>query len=203
MRQGNIFTGVCQSFCSQGGVCIPTCTGQTPPGRHPLGIHPQADTPLADTPLADIPSPGQTPPPLGRHPQVDVPLPQADTPWADPLGRQPPAQCMLGYTTLPPSAYWDTHPLAQCMLRYTLSPPPLPPAATALNGTHPTGMHFFLFCFHKYYEIHLMVLNTCDNKMLRANCQNFFLVKMYHCTNESIMSSPINIHWFVTKSLLQ
>ena len=64
--QGNVFTGVCQSFRSQGvGVCIPTCIG--------------ADTPQADTPWADTP--------LGRHPLW------ADTPWVDtPLGRHPPGR---------------------------------------------------------------------------------------------------------------
>ena len=67
LRQGNIFTPVCQSFCSQGvsasglgGVC------QTPPRQTP-------------------PHPGQIPP--GQTP------PWADTP----LGRHPPARCMLGY----------------------------------------------------------------------------------------------------------
>ena len=46
LRQGNIFTGVCQSFCSKGGVSQhalgKTLPSQTPPplGRHPLGRHP-------------------------------------------------------------------------------------------------------------------------------------------------------------------
>ena len=58
-----------------------------------------------------------------------------DTPRADNNpARHPPAQCMLGYSTLP-SACWDTHPPAQCMLGYT------PPAVTAADSTHPTGMH--------------------------------------------------------------
>ena len=89
------FTGICQSFCSQGGE---GGVWQTPQGRHP-----QEDT-----------LPGQTPP----H-----------------------AQCILGYT-----------PSAQCMLGYTprrQTIPPcsghagilIPPAATAADGTHPTGMH--------------------------------------------------------------
>ena len=33
LRKGNIFTPICQSFCSQGGCTPPT---QTSPGRHPL-----------------------------------------------------------------------------------------------------------------------------------------------------------------------
>ena len=49
LRKGNVFTPVCQSFCSRGGG-ISACTGQTPP-------------------RADTPAPGQTPPtPPGRHP---------------------------------------------------------------------------------------------------------------------------------------
>ena len=44
-RKGNVFTPVCQSFCSRG-VCIPACTGQapladTPQGRHPHPLHQQ------------------------------------------------------------------------------------------------------------------------------------------------------------------
>ena len=77
LRQGSVFTPVCQSFCSRG--------GQThPPGRHPpLGRHPPPGRYL----------PGQTLPPgshpyLGRHPPCPVhggvhPLPHA--------------QCMLRY----------------------------------------------------------------------------------------------------------
>ena len=79
---------------------------------------------LADTPWADTPS-GQTPhmgrhPNLGRHPSGRHPLGRHPL-WADtPAGiHTPPAQCMLGYT----------------------SPPPPTPAATAADGTHPTGMH--------------------------------------------------------------
>ena len=49
--QGNIFTPVCHSFCSQGGGCLPQCMlGYDPPG---------ADTPLgADTPRSR-PPPGK------------------------------------------------------------------------------------------------------------------------------------------------
>ena len=41
LRKGNVFTPVCQSFCSQGGVCPSACWdtplpwADTPPGRHP------------------------------------------------------------------------------------------------------------------------------------------------------------------------
>ena len=40
--KGNVFTPVCQSFCSQGGVCLSACwdthtaLGRHPPGRHSL-----------------------------------------------------------------------------------------------------------------------------------------------------------------------
>ena len=82
LQQSNIFTGVCQSFCSQGGGGV----WQTPPGRH---------------------SPRQTPP------------------WTDIPGQTP---------------HQADNPLAQCMLEYTPPDPP-PPAATAPDGAHPTGMH--------------------------------------------------------------
>ena len=58
LRKGNVFTPVCQSFCSQGGVSASVHAGiHTPiPGQ----TSPWADTPQADT------LPGKTPP--GRHP---------------------------------------------------------------------------------------------------------------------------------------
>ena len=69
-HQGNIFTGVCQSFHSQGDVCLSACW-DTPPwadtpslGRHPQSRHAPGQTPPSQT------SPSQTPPtdtPLGRH----------------------------------------------------------------------------------------------------------------------------------------
>ena len=40
LRKGNVFTPVCQSFCSRGG-CLPQCMlGYTPPADTPLGRHP-------------------------------------------------------------------------------------------------------------------------------------------------------------------
>ena len=70
LRQGNVFTPVCLSFCSQGvgGVCHPP--SRHPPGRHPLGRLPWADPP------------GQTPP-CPVHAGIHTP---------------PPGQCMLGYS---------------------------------------------------------------------------------------------------------
>ena len=87
VRQGNIFTSVCQEFCPQGR-CLPQCMlGYTPPsrqttpspGRHP----PQADTPSPT--LGRHPSQADTPSP-GIHPWQTPPwadTPQADTPWSD------------------------------------------------------------------------------------------------------------------------
>ena len=52
LRKGNVFTPVCQSFCSQGGVSQ-HALGQTPPWQtvHLLGRHlPLQTPPLADTP---------------------------------------------------------------------------------------------------------------------------------------------------------
>ena len=81
LRQGNIFTSVCQEFCPGG--CLPQCM---------LGYTPrQTPTYPADTP------PGQTPPhadtapgrhPLTRHPPVRHPPPGRHPP----LGRHPPQQ---------------------------------------------------------------------------------------------------------------
>ena len=61
--QGNIFTPVCHSFCSQGGVCFSACWDNTPPweqtpplGGDPLGSrHPQEQTPPPDTPQSRHP----------------------------------------------------------------------------------------------------------------------------------------------------
>ena len=44
LRQGNIFTSVCQEFCSRGGVCLSACWDTTPQADPP-GRHPRVDTP--------------------------------------------------------------------------------------------------------------------------------------------------------------
>ena len=79
----------------------------------------------------------QTPPwadtALDRHPPPDIP--GAET---------PPAQCMLGYT----------HP---CPVHAGIHAPPLF-AATAADGTHPTGMHS---CFTGCNEGSVHIL--CDS----------------------------------------
>ena len=82
--KGNVFTPVCQSFCSRGEGCIPACIGADT-------SLPRADTP---SPLVDIPcvsqhSLGQTPPradtpfPLGRHPLCIPACIGADTEYHD------------------------------------------------------------------------------------------------------------------------
>ena len=75
--QGNVFTPVCQSFCSQGVCvclrsrgCLPHHSRQTPPWA-------DTPTPWADIPQADIPTP------WADTPQPDTPTPWADTPQAD------------------------------------------------------------------------------------------------------------------------
>ena len=144
LRQGNVFTPVCQSFCSQGGVCHTPPWSDTPWADIPLGRHP---LPWADTPQGDTPR--QTPP------LADTPgrYPWADTPWqTSPL----PSACWNTHTPCPvhagihltlPSACWDTHhpcPVhagihtqkCQCMLGY----------GQQVSSMHPTGMHScFLF----------------------------------------------------------
>ena len=70
--QGNIFTPVCHSFCSQGGVCLSACWDTMPVSRHPP---PGPDTtpprtrhpPGADPPGPDTP-PGADTPPWSRPP---------------------------------------------------------------------------------------------------------------------------------------
>ena len=70
LRKGNIFTPVCQSFCSHGRGCIPACirADTTPLGRHILACT-GADTALGRH-ITAYPSPGQTYPSIhwGRHP---------------------------------------------------------------------------------------------------------------------------------------
>ena len=62
LQQGNIFTGVCQSFCSQRGVCLSARWGThpragTPPSlqAHSLEAHPQKHTPGSTHPLEQAP----------------------------------------------------------------------------------------------------------------------------------------------------
>ena len=74
LRQGNIFTSVCQEFCPQGVGCLfSACWDTHPPGRHPpWQTSPRANTPSlpwAGTPLGR--PPGQTPP-CPVHARIDM-----------------------------------------------------------------------------------------------------------------------------------
>ena len=95
--QGNIFTPVCHSFCSQRGGGLPQCM---------LGYHP----PGADTPLgSDTPVPDTTPQGADIPPQEQTP-PGADTPpdttprSRPPRGRHPPGPDTLPDQTPPPGS---------------------------------------------------------------------------------------------------
>ena len=121
--QGNIFTPVCHSFCSQGGSAsvhagIPPCPPV--PGRHPPD---QADTP---------PGPGRHPP------QTRPPGPERHPPGP---GRHPPDQAYIP----PPLDQADPPGTKQTPL-----PPPrkqTPAYDLRAAGTHPNGMHSYLNLF--------------------------------------------------------
>ena len=81
LRKGNVFTPVCQSFCSQGG-CIPACIGalgQTPPppGRYPnVSQHALGQT----LPCVSQHALGQTLPRVSQHALGQTPTPPHPTP---------------------------------------------------------------------------------------------------------------------------
>ena len=84
LREGNVFTPVCQSFCSEGG------GGSAQPPYADLGI---GQTPLDADPLADLGGVGQTPldgePPRWTPPPEQTTScmqtpPHADPPWMKP-----------------------------------------------------------------------------------------------------------------------
>ena len=94
LRQGNIFTGVCQSFCSRGG--LPQCT-------------------LGYTPRVDTPSPGQTPTPTkpitppsprsGKHnPQSRKHDPPRSRKHIPKTGSSPPPE---GHSSERYASYWN------------------------------------------------------------------------------------------------
>ena len=77
LRQGNVFTPVCQSFCSGAQICIrETPLGPRPPDRDPRGQRPHLDRDPLDRDLTDRD-------PLDRDPPAQRP---ADR---DPLHRDP------------------------------------------------------------------------------------------------------------------
>ena len=84
--EGYIFTPVCQSFCSKGGVCRSACWDTPPPPEPEANIHPG---PEADTP----PPPDQRQAPRRTRNRTPYPpRPEADTPlWEQtPVYRHPP-----------------------------------------------------------------------------------------------------------------
>ena len=134
LLKGNVFTPVCQSFCSQGGegACPSACWDTSLPGQTPLIKH----TPLGrhllgrHTPLGRHPS-GQTPPsrpasrPPDRHP-----------PWTDtPLDRHP-----LG-----------RHPLGRHHPRQI--PPPPQQTATLILKEHFKTSNFSKFTHRNFFRL--------------------------------------------------
>ena len=104
------------------------------------------------------PPPGQTP--LGRHHRGK------HTRMQTPPGHTPPAKCMLGYT----------HPCpAQCILGYMS-----PLAATAADGTHPTGM---LSCLNFNFNLFLIPIAWTDPRFpggsnARCGASIYYLAKV-------------------------
>ena len=100
LRRGNIYTGVCQSFCSQVEVCLPQCMlGYTrPQGRYtPCGKH--TPHPLAGTPPGRYNTSREAPRqryPLGRY------TPGRYTPSEAPPGSTPPPTVTAADGTHPP-----------------------------------------------------------------------------------------------------
>ena len=130
-----------QSFCSQGGVCIPARTGADTPVRNRLVTW--SGTPRADTPTGQIPS-GQT------HPQADTPLGRHP-----PLVRHRPDLSVILFTIgclcIPACNGADPPPVRPTLGRQPQCRPP-PPTATAADGTHPTVMHS-CFIIYLTYDI--------------------------------------------------
>ena len=70
-----------------------------------------------------------------------------DTPGQTPPGQTPPAQCMLGYIHTPYPVHAGIHATPF-------------PAATAADGTHPTGMHSCLSMIYDKFK-HMFVCVQC------------------------------------------
>ena len=135
------------------------------------------------------PPPGQPHPP---DPQAGIPLarhPQADThPWADTApGRHP----LVRHTPWPDTCQTDTPSQQITPGRYpnrqtpTLGrhPPgrhPLPPTATAADGTHPTGMHSCIAMFLLCCRVSLILSDsTVPNIFEYSNCNDLTSVPTF------------------------
>ena len=115
LRQGNIFTGICQSFCSQGeDVCLSACW-DTPKEAHP----PVGSTP----PFGKHTSLGSTPP-SGKHIPLEAHTPPGSTP---PRSTPPPPGSTPGkHTPHPPlrrSLQRTVRILLECFLVVRIFPP--------------------------------------------------------------------------------
>ena len=115
LGQGNIFSSVCQEFCTRGGVCLSAYWDTTPPPHQAKG----PGTPLEQTP------PGPGTPRAGTAPTLEQTCPQTRHPPPNryPQSRHPQEQAP------PPSR----HPPPSCAVhagRY----------GQQAGGMHPTGM---------------------------------------------------------------
>ena len=104
LRQGNIFTGICQSFCSQGeDVCLSACWDTPKEAHPPLGSTPPfgKHTSLGSTPPSGkhIPLEAHTPP--GSTPPRSTP-PQEAPPGSTPLSLPSDGHCSGRY-----ASYWN------------------------------------------------------------------------------------------------
>ena len=139
--QGNIFTPVCHSFCSQGGrgsasvhAGIPAPLSRHPPKQTP----PPEQTPLgADNPPEQTASLGADPPPreqtpLGADPPgADAPLSRGRPPWEQtpPLGPDPP---------------WSRHPPRPAPLEQTPPPQEANSSIRSTSGRYASYWNAFL-----------------------------------------------------------
>ena len=99
LGQGNVFTGICDSF--NRGVSVSVHAGIPPPrSRHPPGIDPPgADTPQEQTPRGEQTPPWEQTPPSSRHSPGTDTHPREQTPPRSRHHPPPPhTQSMLGDT---------------------------------------------------------------------------------------------------------
>ena len=145
--QGNIFTPVCHSFCSQGGRGVPD-QAPTPGTRQVHSPWDQAGTPPRDQ-AGTPPGARQVHPPRTRqvHPRADTPPGTRQVPPTRDQAGTPPQTRQVH----PPGSRhppWDQagrHPPPPRTRQ--VHPPPGYGQRSA--GTHPTGMHSCCWSFYK------------------------------------------------------